>query len=226
MNTSCENCTVAWKNFRNLTKSQLKLVDENRFEAFFKAGEIIIKQGSPATSVVFLSKGIAKAHTEGGNRKNKIVEILLPSNLIMGPGIYLNAGNFYSVSALTECNACFINLEIINLLVRQNPEFAAGLVSDLSTKLYCGYNRLIHLTQKKMEGRLAEALLFLAEAVFKTDEFDMILTRQELGELTNMAKESVVRILKSLELSGIIRSDCSRISIIDRTRLKMISEKG
>jgi hypothetical protein len=43
---------------------------------------------------------------------------------------------------------------------------------------------------------MADALLYLSDEIFKSDEFDMILTRQELGEMTNMAKEGVVRILR------------------------------
>ena len=63
---------------------------------------------------------------------------------------------------------------------------------------------MVNLTQKKMPGRLAETLIYFSDEVFKTDEYEMILSRQELGEMTNMAKESVVRILKELEDSGVI----------------------
>jgi CRP-like cAMP-binding protein len=54
----------------------------------------------------------------------------------------------------------------------------------------------------------------------------MILSRQELGEMSGMAKECVVRILKELEDSGVIYSDASRIKILDREKLILISEKG
>jgi CRP/FNR family transcriptional regulator len=77
-----------------------------------------------------------------------------------------------------------------------------------------------------MPGRLAEAILFFADEVYNTDEFDMILSRQELGEFTNMAKESVVRIMKELETSGVVKSESSRIQILDREKLRLISERG
>jgi CRP/FNR family transcriptional regulator len=77
-----------------------------------------------------------------------------------------------------------------------------------------------------MSGRLAEILLYLSDEVFHTDDYEMILTRQELGEMTSMAKECVVRILKELEDSGVIYSDSSRIKILDRKKLILISAKG
>jgi len=45
--SSCETCTRRWKNFKHLTKEELQLVNENRYEATFKPGEIMMKQGSP-----------------------------------------------------------------------------------------------------------------------------------------------------------------------------------
>jgi CRP-like cAMP-binding protein len=223
---SCENCMVSWKNFKNLSKSEIRLVNENRYEATFKPGEIILKQGSPASSAVFLAKGMAKIYIEGIDSKNFILGIAMPSRLIIGPGVHVNARHSYSVSALTVVQACFISFEIINLLIKQNAAFASGMIEDLSVKSFALHNKLVSLTQKKMPGRLAEAILFFAEEVYKTDIFDMILSRQELGELTNMAKESVTRIMKELETSGVVKSDCSKIQIIDREKLKLISERG
>jgi CRP-like cAMP-binding protein len=223
---NCENCIVSWKNFKNLSKSEIKLVNENRYEATFKPGEIILKQGSPASNAVFLATGMAKVYIEGLDDKSFILGIALPSRLIIGPGVHIHAQHSYSVSALTVVQACFISFDIINQLIRQNSEFAYGMIEDLSIKAYAVHNKLVSLTQKKMPGRLAEALLFLADEVYKAEEFDIILSRQELGEMTNMAKESVVRILKELETSGVINADCSKIQILDREKLKLISERG
>jgi CRP-like cAMP-binding protein len=224
--SNCEKCSVAWKNFKNLTERELKLVNDNRYEATFKPGEIILKQGSPATSAVFLASGIAKIYIEGLDGKNFILGIALPTRLILGPGVHISSRHSYSVSALTVVHACFISFDLINQLMAQNPKFALGMLEDLSTKSFAVHNKLVSLTQKKMPGRIAEALLFLADEVFKSDEYEIILSRQEIGEMTNMAKESVVRILKELENSGVIESGYSRIKILDKEKLRLISERG
>jgi CRP/FNR family transcriptional regulator, polysaccharide utilization system transcription regulator len=223
---NCENCIVSWKNFKNLSKNEIKLLNENRYEATFKPGEIILKQGSPASNAVFLSSGMGKIYIEGSEDKNFILGIALPSQIIIGPGAHIHARNSYSVSALTMVRTCFISMEIINQLIRQNAEFASGMIEDLSLRSLEVHNKLVSLAHKRMPGRLAEAILYFSEQVYKTDIFDIILSRQELGEMTNMAKESVVRILKELELSGVIKSDNSKIKIIDKEKLRLISERG
>ena len=223
---NCDNCNVRWKNFQYLTKAELQLINENRYEATFKPGEIIIKQGSPASNALFLSSGMAKNYIEGIRGKNFIMNILLPGRLIIGPGAYVNSRHTYSVSALTAVQACFISFDIFKQLVKANGEFAEGLLEDISAKSLRSHLRMVNLAQKRMPGRLAEILLYFADEIFGSDQFEMVLSRQELGEMTNMAKESVVRILKEMEESGLIISTTSEIRIIDKQKLQLISEKG
>lgn len=223
---SCETCTRRWKNFQLLTKEELNLVNDNRYEATFKPGEIILKQGSPSSNALFMASGMAKTYIEGSSGKNFVMSIALPGRLILGPGAYVNSRHTYTVSAITSVQACFINLEVFKNIVRTNGAFAEGLIEDISSKSIMTLNRLVDLTQKKMHGRLADILLYFADDVFKNDEYEMILSRQELGEMTNMAKECVVRILKDLEESKVIYSDSSKIKILDKEKLKMISLRG
>lgn len=223
---NCENCTGQWKNFKLLTKSELQMVNANRYEATFKPGEIMLKQGSPASNALFMANGLAKTYIEGNSGKNFIMYIALPGKLIMGPGAYVNSRHTYSVAAITTVQACFISFEIIKQLVRDNGAFAESMLEDLSEKSVKSHTRMVNLAQKRMSGRLAEILLYFSDEVFHNDEYEMILSRQELGEMTTMAKECVVRILKELEDSGIIYSDSSKVKILDRNRLIQISDKG
>jgi CRP-like cAMP-binding protein len=223
---SCDNCSSRWKNFQHLTKSELTMVNENRYEATFKPGEIMIKQGSPTSNALFMANGLAKTYVEGINGKNFILGIALPGILIMGPGAYVNSRHSYSVAAITSVQACFIGLDVFKHLIRVNSAFAEGLIEDISEKSLKSHIRMVNLAQKRMSGRLAEVLLYFADEVFKKDEYEMILSRQELGEMTSMAKECVVRILKELEDSGVVFSDSSKIKILDKEKLIQISEKG
>ena len=223
---NCENCTQGWKNFRHLTKGELRLINENRYEATFKPGEIMLKQGSPTSNALFMADGMAKTYIEGINGKNFIMGIALPGSLILGPGAYVNSRHTYSVAAITTVHACFISFEILKQLVRTNGEFAESFIEDISAKSLKTLNRMVNLAQKRMSGRLADALLYFSDDVFKNNEYDMILSRQELGEMTSMAKECVVRILKELEDSGVVYSDSQKIRILNREKLIQISEKG
>ncbi len=223
---NCENCSANWENFRNLTKSELQLVNENRYEAAFRTGEIMIKQGSPAAHALFLASGMAKVYVEGLNGKNCILGIALPGELIMSPGALLTSRHSFSVASLTPSRSCFLSISILRDVVRSNGAFAEGMLKDMSAKFHNTNMRLVSQAQKRMSGRLAEILLYLSDKVYRSNEYEMILSRQELGELATMAKECVVRILREFEESGVIESESSRIKILNREKLVIISERG
>ncbi len=223
---NCETCSSRWKNFQYLSKAELQLINENRYEAAFKPGEIMIKQGSPASNALFLAAGMGKTYIEGIGGRNFIMSIVLPGRLIIGPGAYVNSRHTYSVSALTSVQACFISFEIFKYLVKVNGDFAESLIEDISAKAHRSLMKMVNLAQKRMPGRLAEALIYFADEIFHSDDFEMILSRQELGEMTNMAKESVVRILREMEDSGVLISTSSHITILEKEKLQQISDKG
>lgn len=223
---SCSVCTSGWKSFKHLSKKELQYVNEHRFEATFKRGEIIIKQGSPASNALFLSEGLAKVYIESVRGRDFIMSIAKSGRMIMGPGAYTTLRHSYTVSALTAIRACFISFEVFRHLVRTNGNFAESMLEDISLKSLRTHERMVSLAHKKMPGRLADVLIYLADEIHNSDEFEVLLSRQEIGEITNMAKESVVRILKEFSDSGIIGYNNSTIKIIDKEKLSIISRKG
>ena len=196
--SECRTCMNRWANFKNLTDNELKEICDHRYHADFKPGEIIFKKGSPTSSAIFLVSGMAKVFLEGLDGKNIIISIAKPGQMISGPGTYGDMRHHFTLTSLTNVKACFIDMQVIKQLVHANSVFAEGMLVDISSKALLMYSKLIGLTQKKMPGRLADALLYMSNAIYESDEFELVLNRQELGEFTNMAKESVIRILKDL----------------------------
>jgi CRP/FNR family transcriptional regulator, polysaccharide utilization system transcription regulator len=222
----CSTCTHGWNNFKNLSEEELLRVNQHRFEATFKAGEIIFKQGTPCSNIIFLVSGFAKISLEGLDNKKIILNFVQPGRMIVGPGLWVDNRHNYSLSALTDVVACFVDSGIIKEMVKSNSRFAEGYINDLCKRSLASHDRLLNLTQKKMHGRLAEGILFMADTLFKSDKFDCIMTRQEIGDFTNMSKESVVRILNKFHSEGILSVNNTMIEILDKKRLQQIMISG
>ena len=88
------------------------------------------------------------------------------------------------------------------------------------------YGRFFSLTKKQLHGRLADILLCLANRIFKSNSFDLPLSRADLGDLTGMSTESVIRMMKDFKDDGLIGMDCKKIELLDISRLERISEFG
>jgi CRP/FNR family transcriptional regulator len=77
-----------------------------------------------------------------------------------------------------------------------------------------------------MPGRVAETLLYLKQEIYKSNKFNVDLSRQELAEMSNMTKESLVRILQQFKESNLIKTQASEIEILDEVSLTDISKNG
>jgi CRP-like cAMP-binding protein len=77
-----------------------------------------------------------------------------------------------------------------------------------------------------LHGRLADILLCLSRKIFKTESFDLPISRSDLSDLTSMSTESVIRILKDFKDDKIIDMNNKSITLLDIPRLDNISAKG
>ena len=84
------------------------------------------------------------------------------------------------------------------------------------------YNIAVSLTQKNMEGRIADALLYLKDNLFG-DHSIRYLNKQDIADLTAMSKESAIRVLKEFKTEGLIDETNNHIEILDPETLEKIS---
>ena len=82
------------------------------------------------------------------------------------------------------------------------------------------------LTHKQLNGRIASAFLYLSRQVFKSDSFNMILSRNELANFTAMSTMSAVRTINGFKKQGIITDKNGIIEIKDFEALEKISKSG
>jgi CRP/FNR family transcriptional regulator len=212
--------------FKNLNKEELELLNKERAEVKFKAGEIIIKQGMPANHMISVTSGLVKIYIEGVQGKSLILELLGPWNFFGGPGIYLDHRHHYSAAAIEDTTTCFIDANRIKELIRKNPDFAENFIKGCSKKSSDTFERFVSLTQKHMHGRIADALLYLSREIYKKEEFDLTLSKQDIADLTAMTKDSAVRILKELHNDAIIQMNNGTIILPEYEKLEELSLMG
>ena len=75
-----------------LSKEELVLTNENKVQIQFKKGEIISKQGSFVTHIMYLRTGYAKVYKETDIDNNLILDII-PSGKLIGLTSLFNNDN-------------------------------------------------------------------------------------------------------------------------------------
>lgn len=223
---NCVNCELKSACFKQLSLLELELADAHRVELKYKKGEHIAKQGSFVTHVLYLQKGLIKIYIETEQENDIILNIFRGGDLIGLPNLFTNVPLQYSVAAIEDSIICAIDKTVIENLVLQNGHFAKEIIKNLNNCTHFHYRRLISATQKQLNGRMADALLHLANSVYHSDQFTLTLTRKELAELAGMSVMSAVRTLKDFINNKIIEENNSIIKILDREKLKNLSKYG
>ena len=223
---TCANFVHQTSCFDQLTEQEQELVAKNQVRVVYKKGETICKQGAFASHIMFLEEGLVKIYLEG-NPRNLILTIT-PSNHLVGlPSIYEGNNTFlYSVSTYVDSTVKLIDVNIFKQLIRQNANFASKIINVLNENTAQAYGRFFCLTRKQLHGRLADILLCLSDRIFKSQSFNLPLSRNDLGELTSMSTESVIRIMKEFKDDNIIKVSGKTIEILDYKKMQKISEVG
>ena len=220
VNTKHFNC------FEHLTKEEAELLEANKRDVKFKKGEMISKQGSFASHVVFLKQGLVKVYLEG-NQKDLILKIVPDNHFLSLSSVFDGNNTFvYSVSTYMDSTATLISVDIFKQLIRNNAKFATQIINVLNTNTAQIYGRFYCLSRKQSHGRVADIILCLAENVFNTKNFKLNISRNDLADLTGLSSESVNRIFKEFKEDKLIDIDGKSISVLDFDKLQDISLYG
>lgn len=204
----------------------MKFLVEGKQLIQYRPGETILKQNTASTYVICIRSGLAKLYIEGVKGKNSIVKILKEHDFVTGGGLFNGNIQHFTITALTPMTCCLIDSSKIVTLFSQNIEFATELMRYHTNQSNNLMAKLVSLTQKYMPGRVADTLLYLKNDIYKTNPFTLHLSRQELAEMSNMTKESLVRIFQQFKESNLIRTRGSLTEILDENSLQTISKNG
>lgn len=217
-----EKCTC----FDVLTEKQTELIDNNLVEVNFSKGETICKQGTFATHVLYLKKGLVKVHIDGAQGP-LILKIVPEEHLIALTAIFAGNNVFpYSVSAYIDSTVKLIDIATFKKVLGENSKFSYEVISTINSNAIQTFGRFYCLTNKQSYGRLADIILCLSERIFKQSKFELLLTRKELAELSGMTTENVIRMLKKFREDGLIEMNGKFIKILNTELLRKISSYG
>lgn len=212
--------------FDVLTDEEKVLLDKNTISVEYKKGEIIAKQGTFASHIIFLQSGLVKVFI-GGKSKDLILK-MIPSNCFIGlSSIYEGNNTFiYSASTYVDSVASLIDVNFFKNLMRKNGQFAYKIANIQNGNAAQVYGRFYCLTRKQSGGLVADLLLCLSRRVFKSDKFCLPISRSDLADLTGLSIESVLRIMKEFKNEGLIETKGKNIEILKPDQLDNISQFG
>jgi len=222
---SCNTCPYKDYALTKLQTDDVNLIQNSCLIVNFKKGENVCKQGTEVTHALYLAKGSVKLYIEGKN-KNLILKIITKRKYIGLQSLFGDRIYQYTITTLEDSQICMINANIILDLAKKNVNYLFELTRNISEATNFVYKKIIDINQKQLRGRLADVLLHFSENVFKSNTFELKLTRKELAEYSAMSMENTVRILNEYKKDGIIDLDGRIFTIKQPEILRKVAELG
>jgi CRP/FNR family transcriptional regulator len=211
--------------FNRLTDSQLDIIRKNSVKLNYNKGETICKQGAFASNVFFIESGLLKAYKEYKS-SCLIMRFLKPGEVIGLSSLYNKGVYHYTVASVGPTEVLSVTADVIKQLICEHSSFAEMVIAYLNKITGDELERIVSLTQKQLNGRIADAVLHFANNVYQADEFNMQFTRRDVADFCGMSTESAIRILKEFHNDKIVNINGKSLKIISKQLLENLSEFG
>lgn len=226
VNSNCQTCNDKSCAAQSLSISELIELGDSCYEASFSKGDMILAEGSITSHVIYLREGLVKEFGKKDLTEEYILQVVKPHSYLGLHSILSDTFNHYSYTALTNVKVCFINLELFVRLIKSNGQFGYEILSSVCNDSLNNYHRFIKQHQKKIFGKVADALLYFSQVIFNKSSFELPLSRKEIAYMIGTSRESISKQLTDFEKEGILQVNGRHISILNMEKLKGISRVG
>jgi CRP-like cAMP-binding protein len=209
-----------------LTEQQIKRINDNSYLVKHRKDEIIFRQNTPVSYIQYIKSGLVKLFREGSNNKSVILKIS-PANSFIGTlSVFYDTRYQYSATTIEASEIIYTNYSTLNEIIAENGKFALQFLKIMSGDAMLLLDKLINVSQKQVTGRVAEVLLFFSNEIYKSNTYQLPISRQELAELVSSTKESISRTLTEFKNDRIIELDDKNVFIKTPELLQILSKLG
>ncbi|MEY2797175.1 MAG: hypothetical protein RLZZ119_656 [Pseudomonadota bacterium] len=183
-----------------------------------KKGGSLYRHGDLMTSVYSIRFGTLKTEHGLSDGRSQVVGFHLPGE-ILGLDAIGDGHHQSDAIALEDSEACIIRFAEFESLARQIPALQNQFHRILSRELTQDQRHLLALGSMRAEERLAGFLLSLSERLaargYTNHEFDLRMSREEIGSYIGIQIETVSRLLSRFAEAGLIQVKQRHVKLID-----------
>ncbi|WP_405341003.1 Crp/Fnr family transcriptional regulator [Fibrobacter sp.] len=222
--------------FSELTEEQLGLLANLVVVQDFNRDETVVLEGDCSLKALYLiASGTVQVYMTGVDGRETILSFLERGDFFGEMSLIDGEPRSASVRTVTDAQLMIIHREPFLTLIRQTPEIAMSLLSEMSKRLRKANKQIGSLSTMSVSGRVAGTLLNLMEERgmrIHTDNGQMVTvihnrpTQQQLADMSGTTRETVSRICSLLVKANAIAMTGKDIVIFDETALQEKATKG
>ena len=212
--------------FEGLSRGQHEALARIAINRSYRKGQTIFSEGDEGVGFYAIISGRVKIFKLSPEGKEQILHIMGPGEIFGEVPVF--AGREYPANAEAHINSSllFFPRNSFIQLVKKDPSLSLNMLALLSSRLRKFAALIEDLSLKEVPARLAAYLLYLSNRSSNKDEFDLDISKGQLASILGTIPETLSRILSKMGRQALIKSEGSRMRILDRTTLEEIAHKG
>lgn len=191
----------------------------------FKAGQRIHTIGQTFNMLYIVNSGFLKTILIDDMGEERVINFPMKGDLLGLDGIHSKKYESETI-ALSSCDIILVPFKVLTAIGRKYPYFETALYGVMSRELMREQRMVSMLGSLNSESRIARFLMAQSERFFNMGysgkEFNLRMTRHEIGSYLGLTLETVSRTLSAFNELGLIGIDQRTVTIKDSQGLKTL----
>ncbi len=175
---------------------------------FFAKNETIFEEGNLPTHYYQIISGEVKMSNYNDDAREFIQGIFYKEQSFGEPPLFLNQKYPANAIAVEDSEVLLLPKNSFMKLLEENSAISLKIIENLAQRLYYKSVMAAEMSTQEPEHRVLKLIDHgIAYFNFKKDENGYLIsfTRQQIGDLTGLRVETVIRTIKALEKKGVLK---------------------
>ncbi|MDC8831106.1 fumarate/nitrate reduction transcriptional regulator Fnr [Alteromonas gilva] len=216
----CQSCSFSHLCLPvSLNKTEMDSLDDiiERKKPLHK-NDKLVKAGDSFRSLYAVRAGSFKSFVTSKDGEEQIIGFHFPGDIIGFDALRENTHQSYT-QALETAMVCELPYETLDQMSVQLPKLRHQIMSFMSAEIKHDHDLMMLLNKRTAEERLIYFLAHLSkrfeERGFSPKQFNLSMTRNEIGNYLGLTVETISRLLTRFQKESIIEVNGKLITIID-----------
>jgi CRP-like cAMP-binding protein len=175
---------------------------------FFAKSEIIFEEGNLPTHYYQILSGEVKMSNYNDDAREFIQGIFYKDQSFGEPPLFLNQNYPANAIAVEDSEILYLSKSNFMKLLEKNPTVSIKIIENLAQRLYYKSVMAAEMSTQEPEHRILKLIDHgIVYFNFQKDANGYLInfTRQQIGDLTGLRVETVIRTIKTLEKKGVLK---------------------
>ena len=210
--------------FSELSDNQLENISNFAVKQLYKKDNMVLIEEEVGSTMFVIVSGRVKISRISDEGREVILSILVDGDFFGEMAILDGQTRSANAVTLEDTELLIIRRENFLEMLHKYPQVAINLLKELAHRLRRSDSQIKSLSLQNALGKVASTLLRIADdsGIIKHGqvEISQLPPQQDLANMAGTSRETISRVIKSLNLLGYVKKEGSKLKILDYERFR------